>query len=76
MPETIAIQHSSPLLKEGEAAEILNLEVATLRRWRWSARGPRYLKLGGAVRYELVDIESFKEAGRRASTSDPGIAAT
>ena len=72
MPETIAIQHSSPLLKEGEAAEILNLEVATLRRWRFSGRGPRYLKLGGAVRYEPVDIEAFKEAGRRASTSDPG----
>ena len=76
MSETTTIQHPSPLLKEGEAAEILNLEVATLRRWRWKGCGPRYLKLGGAVRYELVDIEAFKEAGRKTSTSDPGIAAT
>ena len=71
-PKPIAIQHSSPLVKDGKAAEILDLEVATLRRWRWKGCGPRYLKLGGAVRYELAEIEAFKEASRRASTSDPG----
>jgi len=72
MSEPITTKPTSRLLKEGEAAKILSLEVATLRRWRWSGRGPRFLKLGGAVRYELADIEAFKEASRRSSTSDPG----
>ncbi len=72
MSEPIITKPTSRLLKEGEAAKFLSLEVATLRRWRWSGRGPRFLKLGGAVRYELADIEAFKEASRRASTSDPG----
>ena len=76
MSDPIATMPTCHLLKEREVAQFLNLEVATLRRWRFSGRGPRYLKLGGAVRYELVDIEAFKEAGRRASTSDPGIAVT
>ncbi len=60
------------LLKEGEAAQALAMEVATLRRWRWAGRGPRFLKIGGAVRYAQSDIAEFIEAGRRTSTSDTG----
>ena len=42
---------------------------------RWSCRGPPFVKIGAAVRYDPDDIESFIEAGRRSSTSDPGRAA-
>ena len=63
---------SNPLLKEAEAAEHLSVAVATLRRWRWAGRGPRFLKIGGAVRYDPTDVMAFVEAGRRTSTSDPG----
>jgi|RhiMetdeSRZDD1v2_1073273.scaffolds.fasta_scaffold1668973_2 predicted site-specific integrase-resolvase len=59
------------LLKENEAADRLSLEVATLRRWRWSGKGPRFLKIGGAVRYETTDLDAFIEASRRCSTSAP-----
>lgn len=58
------------LLKETEAAAILRVKVATLRRWRWAGCGPEFIKIGGAVRYDLADIEEFIEAGRRRSTSD------
>ena len=60
------------LLKEHQAANILSLEVATLRRWRWAGTGLSYIKLGGAVRYDVAEIERFIEAGVRQSTSDPG----
>ena len=63
------------LMREHEAAARLGLKVATLRRWRWSCRGPPFVKIGAAVRYDPDDIESFIEAGRRSSTSDPGKAA-
>jgi hypothetical protein len=69
------VQGRLKLLKELEAAERLSIEVSTLRRWRWSGKGPRFLKIGGAVRYELADLCAFIEASRRSSTSDlPNVA--
>ncbi len=66
------IEYQLSLLKESEAARILNVEIATLRRWRWAGKGPRFLKIGGAVRYDPADLEAFIESCRRSSTSDPG----
>ncbi len=60
------------LLKETEAAAILNMEVTTLRRWRWAGKGPVFRKFGAAVRYDPADLEAFIEAARRNSTSDAG----
>ncbi len=64
------------LMTETEAARLLGLKVATLRRWRWAGKGPRFLKLGGAVRYDPADLEAFIEQSRRRSTADPGNAET
>ena len=59
----------SPLLKEDEVADILNVEVSTLRCWRSIGKPPRYVKVGAAVRYDLADIEAFIEAGWRNTTT-------
>ncbi len=68
--------HLQPrMLKEREAAELLAMEVTTLRRWRWAGKGPRFLKIGGAVRYDLADLETFIVASRRHSTSTDRTAA-
>ena len=64
------------LIPETETARLLCLKVATLRRWRWAGKGPRFLKLGGAVRYDPADLEAFIEQSRRRSTADPGNAET
>ncbi len=67
--------HLQPrMLKEREAAELLAMEVTTLRRWRWAGKGPRFLKIGGAVRYDPADLETFIGEARRTSTSDDGTA--
>ncbi len=63
------------LLKEGEVADLLSVEVATLRRWRWAGTGPQFHKIGAAVRYDPADLETFIMAARRNSTSDDGTAA-
>lgn len=60
------------LLKEHDAAERLSVEVATLRRWRWAGKGPRFLKICGAVRYDPDDLAEFMTSSRRCSTSDSG----
>jgi predicted DNA-binding transcriptional regulator AlpA len=58
------------LLTEREASHRLGLSVRTLQKWRLLGQGPRYLKLGQAVRYDPGDLEAFVQAARRRSTSE------
>jgi excisionase family DNA binding protein len=44
---------------ETEAASLLGLSVKTLRAWRCHGRGPRFVKLGRAVRYLRSDVDEF-----------------
>ena len=60
------------LLHEAEAAEILSVKVSTLRRWRWAGEGPRFLKIGAAVRYDPQELKDYLAGRVRSSTSDPG----
>lgn len=47
------------MLRESEAAKRLGVTARTLGQWRWQRRGPRYVKVGTAVRYRLEDVEAF-----------------
>ncbi len=47
----------------------------TLERWRWQGTGPRFVKIGNRVVYDLKDIEAYEDAHLRSSTSDTGVAA-
>lgn len=42
-----------------EAARLMGLAAQTLRNWRHLRRGPKYLKMGRVVRYDLLDIYEF-----------------
>ena len=58
-----------------EAAELLRLGKSTLDRMRLTGEGPRYCKLGGAVRYRRADLEAWLESRLTSSTSAPQHAA-
>jgi DNA-binding transcriptional MerR regulator len=60
----------STLVKEGEAARILDLSVKTLRRWRWARKGLPWIKVGAAVRYSPADILAFIDASRTTTDRD------
>ncbi len=60
---------SEGLVNEHEAARLLGLSVKTLRRWRWAGKGPNFVKIGSAVRYEPAELQALIDAGRRTSTS-------
>jgi predicted DNA-binding transcriptional regulator AlpA len=47
------------LLNEHEVARITGLSVASVRRWRLLRQGPRFLKLGSAVRYRNEDVAAW-----------------
>jgi len=53
------------LLKERDVAARLGLSLATMRRWRLLRQGPKWLKLGSAVRYELAEVERWMRASER-----------
>jgi len=57
------------MLNEKQAAERLGLAVATLRTWRCRQKGPCFLKMGGAVRYDALEIERFKLASQHVPSS-------
>lgn len=58
------------LLTEREASDRLGLSVRTLQKWRLLGRGPGFLKLGQAVRYDPAELDAFVQSARRRSTSD------
>jgi hypothetical protein len=47
------------LLDEIAAAQCLKLQPKTLSRWRWEGKGPIFCRIGGAIRYRPVDLETF-----------------
>jgi hypothetical protein len=57
------------MMNEKQAAEQLGLAMSTLRSWRCREKGPQYLKMGGAVRYDPVEIERYKLASQRGPSS-------
>ena len=68
------MNRSQNLMNEQETAAYLAISAATLRRWRWVGRGPRFIKIGAAIRYDPTDLEAFLIAGRRRSTSEQATA--
>src|SRR5512132_522177 len=58
---------SPPYLTQVELAVRWRISPRTLERWRWAGDGPRFIKIGGLVRYRLVDIEGFEAEQLRRS---------
>lgn len=51
---------SPPYLTQVELAVRWRISPRTLERWRWAGEGPRFIKIGGLVRYRFEDIEGFE----------------
>ena len=47
-------------ISQNELAQRWQVSEATLERWRSERKGPQFLRLGGQVRYRLVDVESYE----------------
>jgi predicted DNA-binding transcriptional regulator AlpA len=50
------------LLNEHDVAHVTGLSVASVRRWRLLRQGPKYLKIGAAVRYKAEDVSVWLES--------------
>jgi len=58
------------LLTEEQVAEQLSITTNTLRKWRWLGKGPAFIKMGAAVRYEADTLATFIKSNVKASTSE------
>ena len=47
------------IVREVEAARLLAVSVAALRRWRREGRGPSFVRLERCIGYRLADLQSF-----------------
>jgi len=58
-----ALNTLESLLKEHDVARLTGLSVASVRRWRLLRQGgPKYIKIGAAVRYRPEDISAWLES--------------
>jgi len=56
---------SDTLLTQVEVAERWRISTRSLERWRSSGVGPRFVKIGNAVRYLVGDVVRFEFAHLR-----------
>lgn len=47
------------LLSVQELAEFLQVPIATLYQWRHLGRGPRVIKVGRYLRYDMNDVQEW-----------------
>lgn len=60
---------TTDVLTTPEAAQYVRLGKPTLERFRLTGDGPKYCKLGGAVRYRKADLDEWLASRLVASTS-------
>jgi hypothetical protein len=58
------------------AAAHLACSASYLEKCRITGAGPRFLKIGKAVRYKLADLDAFADARAHGSTSEYANSAT
>lgn len=58
------------LLSPKQVSEGWRISVITLARFRANGNGPRYIKIGRAVRYHKGDLENWLKQQERRSTSE------
>ena len=56
------------IFRTPEAAEYVGLAPATLEKLRVLKSGPRFIRIGRAVRYELNDLNSWLDGQKRETT--------
>ena len=62
---------AEPLLDTIEAAKLVGTTAAGMAQLRVRNLGPRYIKLGRAVRYRSSDLQAWIEANSHSPTRQP-----
>ena len=52
------------LLTTREASDVLHIPIGTLRSWRFLGKGPPWVKIEGAVRYDAAELQKYIDENR------------
>jgi predicted DNA-binding transcriptional regulator AlpA len=61
------------LLNTEKAAEFLGLSQNTLNYWRYLKRGPKFIKIGGLVRYDEEELHAYLAERTHQGTTHQGL---
>ena len=53
------------LIDEPALAARLRVSRSTLQSWRYTGRGPQFIKLGRMIRYRTADVDAYLRANTR-----------
>lgn len=62
------------LLDTERVARLCGLSEMTMRKWRMTGEGPRFIRLGRSVRYRLADLEAFLAQRAFTTTTEADLA--
>ena len=62
--------HNDIYLRPREAAEFLRTSTSTLAKRRLNGDGPKFCRIGRAIRYRKSDLDEFMARSRVHSTSE------
>ena len=51
-----------------ETATRLRVSVSTMNRWRCQGSGPKFIRAGGRILYNVDDVAAFERGNVRSST--------
>ena len=74
MPEekNTAPINDETLINDVEAAKVLGVAPATMRKWRCQGKPPVFLKIGRLIKYRTGDLYAHRESCKKTSTSQEG----
>lgn len=58
-------------LTQEQLAARWHISPRTLEQWRWLGKGPRFMKIGARVLYDLREVEAFEAGNVCKNTSGP-----
>jgi excisionase family DNA binding protein len=67
--QDVDVTEGSELVDESRLAARLGVSRATLQSWRYTGRGPRYIKIGRLIRYRKADVDAYLRAQTRGTVA-------
>ena len=64
---------SSHLVTPSQLADRIGIKETTLANWRVIGRGPRFIRVGRAIRYRIEEVEAWLDRRTADSTSDADV---
>ena len=61
LKQSFASRSDNRILTDIEVADRLGVSRFTVRAWRLKGIGPRFLKMGRAVRYRSQDVDEYEQ---------------